>query len=50
VPEGEDPSQVPPEIFYYDDFLGEAGFKLAKNERRSLNAFLDRVRQFSTAR
>jgi hypothetical protein len=34
-----------PQIFHYDDFLGEAGVQLAKNEPRSLNAFLDRVRQ-----
>jgi len=39
-----------PQIFYYDDFLGEAGVELAKNEPRSLNAFLDRVRQFKDSK
>lgn len=34
-----------PQIFHYDDFLGEAGVELAKNEPRSLRAFLDRVHQ-----
>lgn len=38
------------QIFYYDDFLGEAGVELTKNEPRSLNAFLDRVRQFKDSK
>lgn len=34
------------QIFYYDDFLGQAGLELAsKNEPTSLLKFLDRVRQ-----
>ncbi|HEY1626184.1 MAG TPA: restriction endonuclease, partial [Streptosporangiaceae bacterium] len=39
-----------PQIFHYDDFLGEAGVELAKNEPRSLNAFLDRVHQLKDSK
>jgi len=39
-----------PQIFHYDDFLGEAGVELAKNEPRSLNAFLDRVQQLKDSK
>jgi Restriction endonuclease len=39
-----------PQIFHYDDFLGEAGVELAKNEPRSLNAFLDRVRKLKESK
>jgi hypothetical protein len=39
-----------PQIFHYDDFLGEAGMELAKNEPRSLNAFLDRVRRLKDSK
>jgi hypothetical protein len=39
-----------PQIFYYDDFLGEAGVQPAKNEPRSLNSFLDRVRQLKDSK
>lgn len=39
-----------PQIFHYDDFLGEAGVELAKNEPGSLNAFLDRVHQLKESK
>lgn len=39
-----------PQVFYYDDFLGDAGVQLVKNEPRSLNAFLYRVRQFKDSK
>lgn len=39
-----------PQIFHYDDFLGEAGVELGKNEPRSLRAFLDRVRQLKESK
>ena len=38
------------QIFHYDDFLGEAGVELAKNEPSSLNAFLARVRQLKESK
>ena len=39
-----------PQLFHYDDFLGEAGVELGKNEPRSLRAFLDHVRQLKESK
>lgn len=39
-----------PQIFFYDDFLGELSFaeRLGKNEDRRLSAFIDKVRSTNT--